>query len=193
MRGRMGGMKYRKLRIEWSVACVVACTLTVAFWVRSYRTVDIVCCHIPFANLVAVDSLFGELHIASDYTKPSSPWKWDSESLVNENRARAYRDDPMNESPNRIGLGFTHPRTYTIFSTPYWLLALLASLFGIVPWMRYIKWRFTLRMLLFATTLVGLTLGVYVYFSTKTPGSTKPPISPPSNNPLWPTTPPIAR
>src|SRR5689334_2253638 len=29
-------MKFRKLRIAWSVACGVACVLLIALWVRSY-------------------------------------------------------------------------------------------------------------------------------------------------------------
>ena len=35
-------MKYRKLRIAWSVACAVVCLLLLAFWVRSYSWVDFV-------------------------------------------------------------------------------------------------------------------------------------------------------
>src|SRR4051812_47312930 len=35
-------MRFRKLRIAWSVACVVACILLVALWVRSYWKVDYV-------------------------------------------------------------------------------------------------------------------------------------------------------
>jgi hypothetical protein len=34
-------MKYRKLRIAWSVACGILCLLLIALWVRSYRSCDI--------------------------------------------------------------------------------------------------------------------------------------------------------
>jgi hypothetical protein len=33
-------MRFRKLRIAWSVACAIACVLLIALWVRSYWAVD---------------------------------------------------------------------------------------------------------------------------------------------------------
>ena len=39
-RGRMGGMRFRKLRIAWSVVCGVACVLLIVLWVRSYSQTD---------------------------------------------------------------------------------------------------------------------------------------------------------
>ena len=33
-------MKYRKLRIAWSVGCAIACVLLIALWVRSYWRAD---------------------------------------------------------------------------------------------------------------------------------------------------------
>ncbi len=35
-------MRFRKLRIAWSVVCGIACVLLVVFWVRSYFKVDYV-------------------------------------------------------------------------------------------------------------------------------------------------------
>jgi hypothetical protein len=32
----MAGMKYRKLRIAWSVACGILLLLLISLWVRSY-------------------------------------------------------------------------------------------------------------------------------------------------------------
>jgi hypothetical protein len=46
---------------------------------------------------------------------------------------------------------------------PYWPVVLLAStlaVLGVLPWLR---WRFSLRTLLIATTLVALVLGAIVY------------------------------
>src|SRR6476469_394529 len=33
-------MRFRKLRIAWSVMCLIACVLLIALWVRSYSWVD---------------------------------------------------------------------------------------------------------------------------------------------------------
>src|SRR6478735_2894696 len=35
MRGRMGGMRFRKLRIAWSVGCGLVCVLLIVLWARS--------------------------------------------------------------------------------------------------------------------------------------------------------------
>src|SRR5438045_559825 len=32
-----GGMRFRKLRIAWSVMCGIICVLLIALWMRSYR------------------------------------------------------------------------------------------------------------------------------------------------------------
>jgi hypothetical protein len=40
MRGRMGGMRYSKLRIAWSALCGVVCLLLVFLWVRSHYVFD---------------------------------------------------------------------------------------------------------------------------------------------------------
>ena len=37
-------MRFRKLRIAWSVACGIAAVLLIALWVRSYRQRDRYCC-----------------------------------------------------------------------------------------------------------------------------------------------------
>jgi hypothetical protein len=49
----------------------------------------------------------------------------------------------------------------TIFSAPYWTLAALSAGLATVPW---IPRRFSLRMLLLATTLVAVVLGLAVAY-----------------------------
>lgn len=44
-------------------------------------------------------------------------------------------------------------------AVPHWLLLLLAATISAMPW---IKWRFSLRTLLIATTLVAVGLGIVV-------------------------------
>jgi hypothetical protein len=55
----------------------------------------------------------------------------------------------------------THSQ-YFILAAPHWFLVLLAVMMSAAPWMRW-KWRFTLRTLLIAITLVAVVLGLIVY------------------------------
>jgi hypothetical protein len=45
---------------------------------------------------------------------------------------------------------------------PYWSLVLVTPLLAVAPW---IRWRFSLRTVLIATTLVAVVLGLIVYAS----------------------------
>jgi hypothetical protein len=47
---------------------------------------------------------------------------------------------------------------------PYWCLILISVAFAAVPW---IHWRFSLRTLLIATTLIAVVLGLIVYVSQR--------------------------
>ena len=47
-----------------------------------------------------------------------------------------------------------------VIRVPYWFLLVGSSLMAAVPWL---PWRFTLRTLLIATTLVAVVLGLIVY------------------------------
>jgi len=57
----------------------------------------------------------------------------------------------------------TSPSTWIIFF-PYWFPTLLAAVAAVAtaPWLR---WQFSLRTLLIATTLVAVVLGVIVWMS----------------------------
>ena len=67
-------MKYRKLRIAWSVTWGVAAVLLIALWVRSYSVHDVVYGRVPLTNIFSGDSRPGMLHIASGHTK--APVRW---------------------------------------------------------------------------------------------------------------------
>ena len=47
-------MRFRKLRIAWSVACLIACVLLIVLWVRSYWWVDIGFLTVALACAVAL-------------------------------------------------------------------------------------------------------------------------------------------
>jgi hypothetical protein len=89
--------------------------------------------------------------------------------------AWSYREFPADEFQSsselekefgyRTMLGFVkyrkNPGSFRI-RVPYWFLFSLSAVFAAIPWLR---WRFSLRTLLIATTLVAVGLGVIVYLT----------------------------
>ena len=57
-----------------------------------------------------------------------------------------------------------YPPTYRV-NSPHWFLVMDAALLALLPWVRHLRWRFSLRTLLIATTLVAVVLGLIVYFA----------------------------
>jgi hypothetical protein len=45
----------------------------------------------------------------------------------------------------------------------YWIPTLLTTALSVVPWLGKIRWRYSLRTLLIATTLVAVVLGLIVW------------------------------
>src|SRR5690242_16792314 len=130
-------MRYRKLRIAWSVAWAILAVLLIALWVRSYSWTDIIpykrltsCRGKVYANqlLTCPDGVMGD-----EFSYPSGYYKM---------RLNGVRVVP------------TGPRG---ISVPYWLLVGLTLPPVATPWLRF---RFTLRTLFFTTALVAIVLGI---------------------------------
>ena len=49
------------------------------------------------------------------------------------------------------------------FYAPHWTIALLCGTFATIPIATHLKWRFSLRTLLIATTLVAVLLGIIMW------------------------------
>jgi hypothetical protein len=134
---------FRKLRSAWSVGCGILCVLLIVFWVRSYSWLDSA-------------SLFGKYSLAS----------FRGDIFVNRPVVLTYSGPaPPRFSPPRYGITSipADQRGLIIFeggwAIPYWLSMLPVVALGIAPWFR---WRFSLRTLLIAATLVALAVGLVV-------------------------------
>jgi hypothetical protein len=46
---------------------------------------------------------------------------------------------------------------------PLWCMVLIPAALGVGPWLSFLRWRFSLRTLLIATTLIAVVLGLIVY------------------------------
>ena len=152
-------MKYRKLRIAWSVAWGVVCLLLIALWVRSYGwydTIYYVQSPIDFLELGSVD---GAIFVADDDVLAEfgnvGPHPTQTSWYII--RAGGERTDGI---PLLKLLFRDFVISSSIYLTPYWFLALSAAALTAAPWLR---WRFSLRTLLILMTLVAVGLGVAVY------------------------------
>ena len=151
----MAAMKYRKLRIAWSVAWGIACLLLVVLWVRSYS-------YRSNFQAVALNHTFqcsllaGTIHLCIG--TPFPDW---ATGFWEKHHSDPYFDNwdhpnspAFNFSVNQYGAGSV------AVEFPYWFPPLITMILATAPWLR---WRFSLRTLLIAMTLVAVGLGAIVW------------------------------
>jgi hypothetical protein len=138
----------RSLRIGWSALFGLLAVLLCVLWVRSYWRHDTL--HGWKSNKV-VFSIGSEIGVIG--------FMWDQRPARYTWRARLADggDIPL----------FSNSRTTTgetMMNFPIWLPIILLCSIGAVPWLPY---RFSLRTLLVATTLVAVVLGLIVWAARK--------------------------
>jgi hypothetical protein len=156
-------MKYRYLRIAFSVTCGIACVLLVVLWVRSFHAKDSMRGCIAGSKLhMYLSTLKGEIALSFDEWRGNPhPWIFESKSNL-ENMSSVLPS--VTGKPPLSWLGFRwyfKPNLWAIIF-PYWFAVLLPASVASLPWLR---WQFSLRTLLIATTLVAVVLGLIVYAS----------------------------
>jgi hypothetical protein len=158
-------MRYRKLRIAWSVGCGIACLLLVVLWVSTYWWQSSIRIRMPGYRIVGGISWFGW---------SSFDYYWENPSTLDDLRSFPmsemlfhYISDPQ---PNTAGRGWRwaryidNQRAVTQLQVPCWFTTLVAAACAVTPWLPWQN-RFSLRTLLIATTLVAVVLGLGVWFS----------------------------
>jgi hypothetical protein len=156
-------MKYRKLRIAWSVGWGIACLLLVVLWVRSYWWTDSANCPLPGGKTFLVNSLRGQLSIGALSLfpvisgRPQPDWKVNWKFQI----TRGERFDPPKDYKFRQFTG-TWDQSGVYVQSPYWLAVFVSGGLAAVPWLAWSR-RFSLRTLLAVMTLVAVGLGAIVY------------------------------
>jgi hypothetical protein len=140
------------LRIAFSAVCGIACVLLAVLWLRSYWRFDYVSGMATASRQVEIFAIKGRLAIGTWAETTMAPW--------------GHRSNPVAESQstlqilerheNAIGFGIVKPSVVM----PYYFVVFVAGVFATLPWLR---WRFSLRTLLIATTSVAVVLGAIVY------------------------------
>ena len=153
-------MRFRKLRIAWSVFWGLACVLLVALWVRSYFGWKQIKCPVPFTHGLVVDSLHGDVRLSVLWKAHETvihQWSIESVPMHYDGRLGNALDGPFQLLLSDAGS--------LVILLPYWFLLLLGILSTGMPWLPWWSKQFTLRTLLIATTLVAVVLGLIVWLS----------------------------
>jgi hypothetical protein len=154
-------MKFRKLRIAFSVTCLIACVLLIVLCVRSYYSTVFVVGPLPnpYGSLL-IETKQGRVTICLSYGQGvlsamnASPW--------------GMHNKPLEEweqviPPLSTRAAFSYVRwniNHHYLILPYWFLTILGGTLTALPW---IRGRFSLRTLLIATTLIAIGLGLIVW------------------------------
>ena len=152
-------MRFRNLRIAFSVTCLIACVLLIALWVRSYWWVDAVAVPISSSDNLGCWSVEGTVAAYHATHNPGffkGRWIILRHHIVNR-RVLDERPQVRSGYHGPIGFGVMQSR---IPYAPHWFLVFMVGMLAAAPW---IRWRFSLRTLLIATTLIALVLGAIGY------------------------------
>lgn len=141
-------MRYRKLRIVWSVGCGIVCLLLIALWVRSYRWNDNLMVRTsapsPGSNsTLVVCSNWGFLQfLPSELLDPRAFGFWSQEAWERTDVGFEWRADGAIKVPDLFPI-------------------VVAMAFGIAPWIRWSR-RFSFRTAMLVMALVAVVLGLFV-------------------------------
>jgi hypothetical protein len=170
-------MKYRKLRIAWSVGWGVAAVLLVALWVRSYWWVDGVRLQANATYYLVSASQALRLEIlpgAPPLARERAKMRELTTRIVIPDMANAVSSswhkfkvsadrDPERQATSILGFRLTRPPTTPLPVCPHWFAVTLLAALATAPWVRKLDYRFSLRTLLIAMTLVAVGLGAIVW------------------------------
>jgi hypothetical protein len=146
----MGGMRYRKLRIAWSVFWGLAAVLLIVLLVRSYWILD----SLDVSGGHRFAFFRGHVFIDETFTSSGTRPTGSQQKLI------GY---PVLHVVVRGGMVHPHGSGTKL---PVWPLATIVAVLPIAPWIAvipWLRWRFSLRTLLIAMTLIAAVLGLIVW------------------------------
>jgi hypothetical protein len=154
-------MRDRKLRIAWSVAwglvAVLLCVLCV-LWARSYWWRESLVGNLsPYVPLLSLSSDAGQLKYADVRRDGISPSEF---AIISRRAEESLKIVGAFDSRLVAGFGIRLARDSWAMAAPHWFPAVVFAALAALPW---IRWRFRLRTLLIATTLVAVVLGLIGY------------------------------
>lgn len=149
-------MKFRKLRIGFAATCVLTCVLLVVSWVRSDTwgeayawDVGQVYCSASYLRGVIVLHAIDARH-RGDLTTGYS-WGPAPRQRLDKTFPTYFYGFYFRKAPEGLSL-----------VVPMWFLIVVGFGCAVAPWF---AWRFSIRTLLMATTVIAVVLGIAVWLS----------------------------
>jgi hypothetical protein len=157
-------LKYTLIAV--TALSLTACVLLIALWVRSYWWSDVVGGYLSEAVTIRFHSVSGQLtfHLYPD--ENLWRWKWKRQSaeqyakLLDDIIQEAARMGDIIAPQPKFALSRTNNHLY--LKAPYWFLVSSFGTLATIAALPWIRWHFSLRTLLIATTLVAVGLGIVV-------------------------------
>lgn len=149
-------MKYRKPRIAFSGLCSIAVVLLIVLWVRSYQRYEGI--GSTFGNITSIQGTL--------VTNFFDPWY----ALTHLPPQLHYSNGPAERYSNNApfkrypGVLLSHTHVGVVhLELQNWLLLPLLLVSCALPWQTWLRFSFSLRALLLATTAFAVILGLIVY------------------------------
>jgi hypothetical protein len=146
-------MKYRNLRIAWSVAWGLVCLLLILLSVRSFAWADQTAVRLWSNHHVMLGSQLGGVWFSLE----NSP-----RVIRMSTKIDALYYDRTTPQPEYVWTRVYIMQGQYGGGAPHWLLALASAVTATLPWKPW-KWRFSLRTLLIGMTVVAVILGAVAY------------------------------
>jgi hypothetical protein len=142
------------LRIVFSAFCGVVCVLLIVLWVRSYRFDKATMLHGEKVQRLLNSqnrsftawSKLGAIHLCIS-RPPILGTAWETHYAAG----------------RLLGFGLLVDGKSFALRIPYWFTVAGTCSVAIFPWTRFFSWKFSLRTLLIATTLVAVVLGLIMW------------------------------
>lgn len=153
-------MKYRKLRIVWSVAWGLAAAFVLLLWIRSFSSRDSL--FLPYSNsqVVRVSSIEGQF--ATRLIAGDERYEWTLKRAASPGGLTFPGEDLRYRDSYRIRALPWQKTPFAILYVPHWIPLVLTSAVATSAWLPF---RFSLRTLLIATTLIAIVLGAIIHFA----------------------------
>jgi hypothetical protein len=138
-------MRYRKLRIAWSLGCGLLAVLLCVLWVRSYWRWDSAWLSLPSREVVNISSALNivQFHYESVEVNQGSTFEAD-----------VIHDD-MGLPDSLVHFRCFPTMTGFTIELPIWSVVLSSLFFAAVPW---IRWKFSVLFLVLLTALLRVLL-----------------------------------
>ena len=155
-------MKFRKLRIAWSVMCGIVCVLLIVLWVRSFTVMDsLLFQYSSTSPCLRINSLHAGTFITfRNYGYGASVWRISHTPIADTFMLEDVNGQKVNTAWFHV---WRNNGTSEVYA-PYWFPLLLSGAHTAAQWIGRSN-RFSLRTLLIVTTLVAVVLGLVVWLS----------------------------